>query len=105
MKIPELLGTVVTIFDGGQHDSAAAYMSCGTGHTIFLSQDGKAFSVRFGWMGQLGLGDDDEVEVARQTRSKALWDRLVMWTGVILISFFEVIIEGPYRVRNPHAGI
>ncbi|KAM7209108.1 regulator of chromosome condensation/beta-lactamase-inhibitor protein II [Naviculisporaceae sp. PSN 640] len=50
-----------------------ASVACGIDHTIFVTEDGKAFSTGFGSGGQLGLGpEDDEVDVARQINAKSV---------------------------------
>lgn len=63
------------------HIGKVSHVSCGTDHTVFINKDGKAYSAGFGSMGQLGLGDEDEVSVARMIEGKALRDRVLTWTG------------------------
>jgi regulator of chromosome condensation len=58
-----------------------SYASCGTEHTIFINKEGKAYSAGFGAMGQLGLGDEDDVEVAREIDAKVVRGRVLTWTG------------------------
>lgn len=64
-----------------EHVGEAVYVSCATGHTIFLNKAGEAYSAGFGLMGQLGHGDDEDVEVARRIEGKAVRDRVLTWAG------------------------
>ena len=59
-------------------------VSCGTDHTVFVNEEGAAFSTGFSCQGQLGLLDEDgdpesdDVKVARQIRAK---NTVLKWTG------------------------
>ncbi|KAF4981379.1 hypothetical protein FZEAL_2809 [Fusarium zealandicum] len=59
----------------------AVHVACGTGHTVFVNEAGKGFAAGLGSSGQLGLGSDDDVEVARQVQSKDLEGRVLTWAG------------------------
>ncbi|UNI22490.1 hypothetical protein JDV02_008376 [Purpureocillium takamizusanense] len=59
----------------------AVHVACGTDHTIFVAGDGRAWATGFGSEGQLGLGSDDDVDVARLVQGKAVKDRTVTWAG------------------------
>ncbi|KAH8911929.1 RCC1/BLIP-II [Coniochaeta sp. PMI_546] len=63
------------------HIGEVAYASCASGHTIFITKEGKAYSAGFGFMGQLGHGDEEDVEVARQIEAKAVRDKVLTWAG------------------------
>lgn len=48
-------------------------VACGIDHTIFVNEEGKAFTTGFGARGQLGLGyEEDEIDVARQINAKSV---------------------------------
>lgn len=48
-------------------------VACGIDHTIFVNEEGNAFSTGFGSGGQLGLGnDEDEIMVAKQITAKSV---------------------------------
>ncbi|KAJ6780383.1 hypothetical protein PWT90_03527 [Aphanocladium album] len=64
------------------HIGVAAYVACGTDHTIFVNREGKAFSTGIGTCSQLGLGSDDDVDVAKAVRmEKGQQDRVLCWAG------------------------
>lgn len=58
-----------------------SFVACGTDHTIFITREGTAYSTGFNSQGQLGLGDEDDVEVARPIKSKAVKDMVLTWAG------------------------
>lgn len=60
---------------------SVSHVACGTDHTLFISKDGQAFSTGFGSEGQLGLGADDDVEVAQQIKGKQIKDQSLNWAG------------------------
>ncbi|KAK4235381.1 regulator of chromosome condensation 1/beta-lactamase-inhibitor protein II [Achaetomium macrosporum] len=53
-----------------------SHVACGTDHTIFITREGKAYATGFNSQGQLGLGDEDDIHVAKPIKSKALKDRV-----------------------------
>lgn len=55
------------------------YVACGTDHTIFIDNAGSAYATRFGLQGQLGLGSNDDVEVARRIKGRVVKDGLLTW--------------------------
>ncbi|KAM0428537.1 hypothetical protein ACHAPT_006897 [Fusarium lateritium] len=58
------------------------HVACGTDHTVFINDAGKAYATGINSSGQLGLGsDDDDVDVAREVRSKDLKGRELSWAG------------------------
>ncbi|OAQ93717.1 regulator of chromosome condensation [Purpureocillium lilacinum] len=59
----------------------AVHAACGTDHTIFVAKDGRAWATGFGSEGQLGLGSDDDVDVAQLIQGKAVKDRKLTWAG------------------------
>jgi regulator of chromosome condensation len=63
------------------HIGEAAYAGCASGHSIFINKEGRAFSAGFGFMGQLGHGDEEDVEVARKIEGKAVRDKVLTWAG------------------------
>jgi regulator of chromosome condensation len=58
-----------------------SHVACGTDHTIFVTKRGTAYATGFNSRGQLGLGHEDDVEVAQLIRAKALKDRTVVGAG------------------------
>lgn len=56
-------------------------VACGTDHTIFITKEGTAYATGFNSQGQLGLGDEDDVEVARRIKGKAVKERVLTWAG------------------------
>lgn len=58
-----------------------ALATCGTDHTIFVNSDGKVYTSGFGFQGQLGLGSDEDAEVATQITSKSVRERKITWAG------------------------
>jgi regulator of chromosome condensation len=57
------------------------HVACGTDHTVFVTREGTAYSTGFNSGAQLGLGDYEDVEVARLVRGKALDGRVLTWAG------------------------
>lgn len=57
------------------------HVGCGTDHTIFINDEGKAFSAGFGTQNQLGLGREEDVFVATQIRGKAVAEEKLVWAG------------------------
>lgn len=58
------------------------FVACGTDHTIFVTEEGAAYATGFNSQGQLGLGgDEDDVEVARRIKGKAVRDVVLTWAG------------------------
>lgn len=60
---------------------SVSYVACGTDHTIFISRDGHAYSTGFGSEGQLGLGTDDDAEIAHKNEAKQLKGQMLTWAG------------------------
>jgi regulator of chromosome condensation len=58
-----------------------SHVACGTDHTLFVTREGTAYAAGFNSQGQLGLGGEDDVEVAQLIKGKALKDRVVTWAG------------------------
>ncbi|KAB5572592.1 regulator of chromosome condensation 1/beta-lactamase-inhibitor protein II, partial [Coniochaeta sp. 2T2.1] len=63
------------------HIGEAAYAVAASGHTIFINKEGKAYSAGFGFMGQLGHGNEEDVEVAKLIEAKSVKDRKLTWAG------------------------
>ncbi|POR38947.1 Uncharacterized protein TPAR_00847 [Tolypocladium paradoxum] len=57
------------------------HVACGTDHTIFVNTDGHAYATGFGSEGQLGLGSDDDVDVAERIGGEGVKDKLLTWAG------------------------
>lgn len=57
------------------------HVACGTDHTIFVNESGRAYATGINSSGQLGLGSDDDVHVAHEVRSKDLKGRTLSWAG------------------------
>jgi regulator of chromosome condensation len=55
-------------------------VACGTDHTLFVNAEGSAFATGFNSQYQLGLGHDNDVEVARRIKGEAK-DRVITWAG------------------------
>ncbi|KAI0004422.1 regulator of chromosome condensation [Xylariaceae sp. FL0662B] len=60
---------------------AAAYVSCGTGHTIFVSTEGRAYGAGFGSLGQLGIASNDDANVAERITGAAIKNKRLTWCG------------------------
>jgi regulator of chromosome condensation len=58
-----------------------SHVACGTDHTIFVTRKGTAYATGFNSGGQLGLGHEDDVQVAQPIGGKALKDRTLVWAG------------------------
>ncbi|KAI1109774.1 regulator of chromosome condensation [Nemania sp. NC0429] len=59
----------------------AAYVGCGTGHTIFIDDEGKAYGAGFGSMGQLGIASEDDATVAERITGAAVKGKKLVWCG------------------------
>jgi regulator of chromosome condensation len=57
------------------------HVACGSDHTIFITREGTAYATGFNAQGQLGLGHEDDVEVAQLIKGKALQGRMLVWAG------------------------
>lgn len=73
----------------------AAYVACGTDHTIFINSKGQAFSTGFNSEGQLGLGSEDDVSVAQKILEPNAGKRFLTWAGA---GGQFSIVAGPYKV-------
>ena len=74
----------------------AVHVACGTDHTIFVNKDGIAYTTGFGSSGQLGLGSQRDVEVARQVKRNDLFDTAVTWAGA---GGQFSILAGPVKIE------
>ncbi|KAI8692542.1 hypothetical protein NCS56_00011200 [Fusarium sp. Ph1] len=63
------------------HVGKMVHVACGTDHTIFINKMWKAYATGINSSGQLGLGSDDDVDVAREVRSKDLKGTRLSWAG------------------------
>jgi len=63
------------------HIGRVAYAACASGHTIFINEEGRAYSAGFGFMGQLGHGDEEDVETAKKIEGKAVREQILTWAG------------------------
>jgi regulator of chromosome condensation len=59
----------------------AVDVACGNEHSIFITKSGAAYSSGFGSQGQLGLGSDNDVEVATLIGAKAVLNRFLIRAG------------------------
>ncbi|KAI1827248.1 regulator of chromosome condensation [Xylaria intraflava] len=59
----------------------AAYVGCGTGHTIFINTEGRAYGAGFGSMGQLGIASEDDAIVAEKITGAAVKGKRLVWCG------------------------
>ncbi|KAI0809848.1 regulator of chromosome condensation [Xylaria sp. FL0064] len=57
----------------------AAYVGCGTGHTIFINEEGRAYGAGFGSMGQLGIASEDDTTVAEKITGAAVKGKKLVW--------------------------
>ncbi|KJZ72259.1 hypothetical protein HIM_08300 [Hirsutella minnesotensis 3608] len=57
------------------------HVACGTDHTLFISKQGELYATGFGSEGQLGLGSDEDVEVAQLVKGKHLKEKILTWAG------------------------
>ncbi|KAI0196957.1 regulator of chromosome condensation [Astrocystis sublimbata] len=60
---------------------AAAYVACGTGHTIAINTEGRAFGTGFGAMGQLGIASEDDTDVAEKITGAAVKGKRLVCCG------------------------
>lgn len=58
-----------------------ADVACGTDHTLFRDISGKVWATGFGFQGQLGLGSDEDVDVAHQIRDQSVAGRYIKYVG------------------------
>ncbi|KAK7215145.1 hypothetical protein V2G26_003148 [Clonostachys chloroleuca] len=56
-------------------------VGCGTDHTIFINVEGKGFSTGINSSGQLGLGTEDDEEIAKPFKGKAIKTKHLTWAG------------------------
>jgi len=49
---------------------------------IFVNKKGYRYATGFGSIGQLGLGNEDDVEVTQHIKGKEVKDRVLSWAGV-----------------------
>lgn len=63
------------------HIGPIVHVGCGTDHTVFIGADGSGYATGFGSLGQLGMGTDDDVDVARRVRGKDVKPRVLKWAG------------------------
>ncbi|KAJ3507827.1 hypothetical protein NM208_g15908 [Fusarium decemcellulare] len=59
----------------------AVHVACGTDHTIFIDQEGKGYGTGINSSGQLGLGHDQDVNVAQEIRGHDLKGEKLSWAG------------------------
>lgn len=57
------------------------HVGCGTDHTIFINKQGNGFATGFGSSGQLGLGSEDDHEVAQRMCGKKVEERALLWAS------------------------
>ncbi|KAI1844210.1 hypothetical protein JX266_009694 [Neoarthrinium moseri] len=62
---------------------ATVYVSCGTGHTIFVNTEGRAYGAGFGSLGQLGIASKDDAKVAERITGAAVKDKTLTWCGAV----------------------
>lgn len=73
----------------------AFHVACGTDHTIFVNTAGSAYATGYGFQGQLGLGSNDDVDVAQRIKGRGVKDRFLSWAGAG--GQFSVVAE-PARI-------
>ncbi|CAG9954063.1 unnamed protein product [Clonostachys rosea f. rosea IK726] len=56
-------------------------VGCGTDHTIFINDEGKGFSTGINSSGQLGLGTEDDEEIAKPFKGKTVKTKHLTWAG------------------------
>ncbi|GME63451.1 hypothetical protein GTA08_BOTSDO05678 [Neofusicoccum parvum] len=62
-------------------DINAAFVACGSDHTIAISKEGKAYSWGFSANYQTGQGTDDDIEVATMIDNTAVREKKLNWAG------------------------
>ncbi|KAI1348459.1 regulator of chromosome condensation [Xylaria sp. FL0043] len=55
------------------------YVGCGTGHTIFINEEGSAYGAGFGSLGQLGIASQDDATVATKITGAAVKGKKLVW--------------------------
>ncbi|KAK2616220.1 hypothetical protein QQS21_000852 [Conoideocrella luteorostrata] len=68
-----------------------AYVACGTDHTIFINKEGVGYATGFGSVGQLGLGNEDDVDTAQRIRGKDIKGRKLV--GAAAGGQFSVVMS------------
>ncbi|KAG6013054.1 hypothetical protein E4U54_007142 [Claviceps lovelessii] len=76
--VPEEVGRVQTV-------------ACGTDHTIFINREGVGFATGFGSVGQLGLGNEDDVDTVQRMRGKDIKGRKLI--GAAAGGQFSVVMS------------
>jgi regulator of chromosome condensation len=75
----------------------AAYVACGTVHTIFINKRGEAYGAGMASEGELGI-DADEVEVAQRITGEELKERVLTWAGAG--GHFSIVAAGRAYPQN-----
>ncbi|KAG6024056.1 hypothetical protein E4U41_001873 [Claviceps citrina] len=68
-----------------------AAVACGTDHTIFINKEGVGFSTGFGSVGQLGLGNEEDVDTVQRMRGKDIKGRKLI--GAAAGGQFSVVMS------------
>ncbi|QPG98366.1 hypothetical protein C2857_007536 [Epichloe festucae Fl1] len=66
-------------------------VACGTDHTIFINKEGVGFATGFGSVGQLGLGNEDDVHTVQRMRGKDIKGRKLI--GAAAGGQFSVVMS------------
>ncbi|KAG6006902.1 hypothetical protein E4U21_006621 [Claviceps maximensis] len=74
-----------------QEVGAVETVACGTDHTIFINKEGVGFATGFGSVGQLGLGNEDDVETVQRMRGKDIKGRKLI--GAAAGGQFSVVMS------------
>ncbi|KAI0397295.1 regulator of chromosome condensation 1/beta-lactamase-inhibitor protein II [Xylariaceae sp. FL0594] len=59
----------------------AVHVACGTDHTVIIDKAGAAHTSGYGFHGQLGLGKDDDVDVATLIKAKSVKGKKLVRAG------------------------
>ncbi|KAG5951655.1 hypothetical protein E4U53_002565 [Claviceps sorghi] len=66
-------------------------VACGTDHTIFINKEGVGFATGFGSVGQLGLGNEDDVDTVQRMKGKDIKGRKLI--GAAAGGQFSVVMS------------
>jgi alpha-tubulin suppressor-like RCC1 family protein len=70
---------------GSGSEVAVRQVSCGGGHTCFISKAGEVYSAGFNARGQLGLGHHHDTAVPAKVRDCVCALRLCMWCAIVYV--------------------
>ncbi|KPM39872.1 hypothetical protein AK830_g6690 [Neonectria ditissima] len=58
-----------------------AHVACSTGHTVYITREGRGYATGFGSGGQLGTGSEDDADVPQLVKGKEVGDKRLVLAG------------------------